>query len=106
METPETHIQKILEAIQLFKKHDTSITLPPDKWVSVFSVMEEYASIRAEQARREAINSLHIEIHNKIVETRVELYKATQNEIVDRKLYDLDIFIGQKADAAAGYGKE
>lgn len=70
----------------------------------IISAIEVYA----EQARREAINSLHIEIHNKIVETRVELYKATQNEIVDRKLYDLDIFIGQKADAAAGYdtGKE
>lgn len=68
--------------------------------------IEEYASIKAEQARREAINYIHIETHNKIVETRVELYKDTQSEIVDRKLYDLDVFIGQKADAAAGYGKE
>lgn len=69
-------------------------------------MLEEYGQMYAEQARREAINSLHIEIHNKIVETRVELYKATQNEIVDRKLYDLDVFIGQKADAATGYGKK
>lgn len=64
METPETHIQKILEAIQLFKKHDTSITLPPDKWVSVFSVMEEYASIRAEQARREERGKIKSEMEN------------------------------------------